>query len=318
MNVWRTRGVPVFAVLLLLVAVLGPAGCQAPGRDAGGSVPHDPEVAPGETGVFTEGDREVRLRVPRSYDPGSPAPFVVALHGYGGDAEKVLDMPGFLAAVDDEGFLLAVPEGTTDQHGRQFWDATDACCDFHGQGVDDSQHVARVIEAVAENYSVDPGRVFVLGLSNGGFMAHRLACDHAELVAAIVSVAGAQDYNSAACDPARPVSVLQVHGTADQVVPFHGGVMVPGGPPVPSAKDTVAQWRALDGCSPGPVAAAPLDATSSLPGAETARIAWHDGCDTGTEVELWKVSGGGHVDYMTPGFTATVLHWLSVHARSGG
>lgn len=318
MKMMRTSGMsPYAAGSLLLVALGGLAGCGAPGRNTDGAVPIDAGVAPGATGDLAVGDRLVRLRVPRSYDSDSPAPLVVALHGYGGDAEGILDLPGLVTTADDQGFLLAAPEGTMDQAGRQFWDATDACCNFYGQGVDDSKHLARVIDAVARDYAVDPARVFVLGISNGGFMAHRLACDDAEQVAAIVSIAGAQDGNAAACEPARPVSVLQVHGTADEVVPFDGGALVVGGPPIPPVKETVAQWRVLDHCAQGPgVAAEPFDVIRSVPGAETVPTSWHDGCDSGTEVALWKVVGGGHDEDVRPGFSAAMLDWLSAHART--
>ena len=173
-----------------------------------------------------------------------------------------------------------------------------------------------MIRRVAERYAVDPGRVFVIGLSNGGFMAHRLACDHADQVAAVVSLAGAQFADKSACRPSRAVSVLQVHGTADDTVLFGGGSIA--GHPYPSAAETVGRWRELDHCSAQATMDPPLDAVAAIAGRETTRTSWGAGCTDGSEVALWTVRGGPHVPEVTPSFTAAVVSWLEAHARRSG
>ena len=155
------------------------------------------------------------------------------------------------------GVLYVVPNGTPDRAGDQFWNATDACCDLYHSGVDDSGYLQDVIHQAQDRYSVDPRRIFVVGHSNGGFMAYRMACDHSDTVAAIVSVAGAMYDDAKKCSAAQPVSVLQVHGTSDRTVPYPGGTI--DGIKVPGAMTTVVDWATFDGCAPAPAGAGRLD-----------------------------------------------------------
>lgn len=271
-------------------------------------------VAPGTTGAVDLADRPFRLHVPATYDE-TPTALVVALHGWGGDGDRVAAQLGLAAASEERGFLLALPEGTADSEGRQFWNATDACCNADGRDVDDSTYLSRLIDEVGEQYAVDPGRVFAVGVSNGGFMAHRLACDHADQLAAVVSFAGAQAGDPAACAPSRGVSVLQVHGTADATIRLGGGSIISGAT-YPSAEQTVSEWVALDHCETGGEAGDPFDADPTLTGAETARTAWAVGCDDGSEVALWTVAGGGHSPPAGDAFSDAVVGWLDAHDRS--
>ncbi len=92
---------------------------------------------------------------------------------------------------EKRGLLYAVPDGTTDTRGDRFWNATAACCNFYGSTVDDSTYLTEVIAAVSARYSVDPARVYLAGHSNGAFMSFRMACEHADLIAAIAVLNGA-------------------------------------------------------------------------------------------------------------------------------
>src|SRR5581483_722726 len=114
--------------------------------------------------------------------------------------------------------LYAFPDGTFDRHGDRFWNATDACCDFDETGVDDVAYFRAIVDDVASRYTIDPRRVYAAGASNGGYMAHRVACDAADRVAAVVSVDGANWKDPARCRPSEPVAVLEVHADTDEVV----------------------------------------------------------------------------------------------------
>ena len=118
---------------------------------------------------------------------------------------------------------------------------------------DDAAYLRRLIETVQARWPVDPRRVYVLGHSNGGYMSHRMACEHADLVAGIVSLAGAAfddpvniDPALARCKPSEPVHILEIHGEED------GTVLYAGGRPVntPSARETVAGWAVRNGKKP--------------------------------------------------------------------
>ncbi|HET7846180.1 MAG TPA: prolyl oligopeptidase family serine peptidase, partial [Acidimicrobiia bacterium] len=160
--------------------------------------------------------------------------------------------------------------------------------------------------------NVDPARVFAFGHSNGGFMAYRLACDRADLVAAVVSLAGVTWSETTACDPSQDVSVLQIHGTDDDVVRYEGGRFAV---PYPGAMETVASWAGYDDCTGGLVAdTGQIDIDENVAGIDTS-VARHMGCPQGIDAELWTIEGGSHVPDLSPDFPDLVWTWLSDHPR---
>ena len=140
--------------------------------------------------VFVDGGRgNVLVRVP---DGGSPPfPLVVFLHGFNSDAAATEGFFSFGAKAEAAGMLYATPNGTQNPLAQRFWNATDACCDFFKSGVDDSSYLATLVAAIDSAVGVDPHRLYFVGHSNGGFMSYRMACDHADGIAAVVSISGA-------------------------------------------------------------------------------------------------------------------------------
>jgi polyhydroxybutyrate depolymerase len=272
--------------------------------------------------VAIGGQRPVTVHVPPRYQKGNPVPLLVLLHGHSSDAAAVDDYFHLQPVLDERGVLYVVPNGTRDHAGDRFWNATDACCDFYNSGVDDSGYLQDVIHQAQDRYSVDPRRIFVVGHSNGGFMAYRMACDHSDIVAAIVSVAGAMYDDARKCSPTQPVSVLQVHGSGDTVVPYEGGVI--SGIEVPSARTTVLDWATFDGCALSPAGARSLDVatdadtpsgSSPLPGSETRVLTFHRNCKAATEVQLWTVEGAGHVPAFAAGLARQLVDFLLSHPK---
>lgn len=261
--------------------------------------------------------RPYALHVPASYDPSRPVPLVLLLHGYGSSGEEHARYFGMKALADRETFLLAHPDGTLDREGMRFWNATDACCDHDRTGVDDVAWLTALIDDVKQRYRVDPARVFVIGHSNGGFMAHRLACEIPERIAGIVSVAGATWLDSDVCTGEGAVAVLQVHGDADPWIPYAGGRprKDPRRARIPGAKETVARWAARNGCAPE---ATPVDGRhdfdDAVPGTET-RIERHLGCDAGA-AELWTLEKGGHVPGFNASWAEAIYRFLMAHPKS--
>jgi polyhydroxybutyrate depolymerase len=267
-----------------------------------------PDAAP----TILGGARPVKLQVPSSVQPGMTYPLVVVLHGYGANGyvqEAYLGIRDWPTAHD--AFVLA-PDGTIDSSGKEFWNADPVCCDKDHTGVDDVAYLGGLIDTVIAERPIDPARVFLVGHSNGAFMAYRMACDRADVVTAIAGLAGAAASTPSTCNPSRPVSILHMHGTADTEVPYAGadgeGLHEPG------AVESVAQWAAHDGCTgaltPGPS----LDLVQSLPGAETQTNATA-GCPPGAAADLWTITGGTHLPDMQPGFPDDVWGWLDAHAR---
>jgi polyhydroxybutyrate depolymerase len=179
-------------------------------------------------------------------------PLVIALHCYGCTATELPARLGLEALAAKYHFAVAAPaSGHTDSRGTTYWNATDACCDFEGKRPDDVGAIVRLIDERVKKGDVDPKRVYLVGFSNGAFLAWRVACEHADKVAAIVAIDGAAP---ATCTPSSPVAVLEVHGRDDDVVPVGGGALGAGLPRragFPSAKDALALWGRVDHCAVG-------------------------------------------------------------------
>ncbi|HEY5183656.1 MAG TPA: PHB depolymerase family esterase, partial [Actinomycetes bacterium] len=247
------------------------------------------------------------------YDGTTPVPLLILLHGYTTTGSQMDSYFSMQAVAEHYGFLYVHPDGTKDATGSQFWNATDACCNRDAKPVDDSAYLAGIIQDVKTRYRVDPARVYLFGVSNGGFMAYRMACDHADTIAGIVSMAGATYLDASRCTPSRPVSVLEIHGTADETVPYGGGELF--GPAFPSAPETVAQWARFDGCvAPRAPTGRRLDLALDVAGAETTVSAF-GGCTRRTAVELWTVQGVDHIFSFTDALVPDAVDFLLAHPQ---
>jgi len=243
-----------------------------------------------------------------------PAAVVLLLHGYTTNGAWVEAYLGMAPISDAEGFLLVSPDGTIDCTPAPFWNATDACCNFCASTVDDSSYLAGLLDELETQFAVDPRRVFVVGYSNGGFMAYRLACDHADRFAAVVSLAGATWNDASLCNPSSPLHTLQIHGTADTTIEYAGGDI--GGIPFPGAVDTVETWAVENGCVLTPdTSPPPLDLIATLPGSETTVARYASGCDDGGSSELWTMTGAVHFPSLSAGFGQQVWDYLAAHPK---
>jgi polyhydroxybutyrate depolymerase len=215
---------------------------------------------------------------------------------------------------DELGFLYAAPDGTIDCSSQRFWNATDACCDFCNSSVDDVAFLSAVLDEVEEQLTVDPLRIYLVGHSNGGFMAYRLACDLADRIAAVATLAGATWLDPQSCNPSEPVHILQIHGTNDAAVPYGGGLFQ--GVPYPGAVETTEMWASFNGCSLVPDTSAPnLDLDNLLPGNETTVSRYEDGCAPGGSAELWTIVGGGHAPSLSIQFSPGLIAHLLAHPK---
>ena len=258
------------------------------------------------------GDRPVTVRVPANYDAAVPAPLLIVLHGYGSFGAETADYLGLDPYAEANGVLTAYPEGTPDPGGLQHWNATRD--DTAASGVDDADYLSGLVAEVADTANVDPDRVFAMGHSNGAFMAYRMACDHADVFSAAVSLAGATLETADECQAAGPIAVLEIHGDHDDVVLYGGGTLGTGNA-YPSVVDTASLWLDANGCEPDMLdAAEPLDLDRVLPGPETV-VQASTGCDQGGHVEVWTIVGGGHIPDLSPSFPEEVIGFLLAHPR---
>lgn len=256
--------------------------------------------------------RPYRLVVPTAAK--SPLALVLLLHGYNSSGAVSDGYFKLSQLAQEQGFLLATPEGTRDSGGSSFWNATDACCNRDGRAVDDVAYLAAVIDDVARHHDVDAKRVFVIGHSNGGFMAHRFACERADRVAGIVAFAGSGWKQPERCKPSQPVNVLQVHGDADASIRYGGGSPVSGAPRYPSAAESVGGWALRNGCGAKASAKVPTLDLIQPEGNETRQDDFQ-GCPKGGAVSLWTLEGGSHVPGLRPGWSKALVGWLLAHPR---
>jgi polyhydroxybutyrate depolymerase len=225
--------------------------------------------------------RHALVYVPTSLPANTPAPLVLFLHGNGIDMLYAIRGFGIREEAERAGFIALFPNGTAPAMG---------CCAFNNgapiwgdkQPPDDVAFVDRLLDHVMSKYRVDPDRVYSTGISNGGGMSSRLACELSHRITGVAVVAAARD--PSACTLGRPVSVLAIHGTADPIVPFAGGPDLRN-VVVPSQGEIAEVWRSLDGCAAEPVTRMLTPSTQALA---------YGPCEGGTAVLLYTVQDGMH------------------------
>jgi polyhydroxybutyrate depolymerase len=187
--------------------------------------------------------RPVNLYIPSGYNGQTNLPLVILLHGYGHTGASQESYMHFEPLAESRSFFYCYPESTPVPSGGWSWTATDACCDFYGTGIDDAGYLASMIQEIERRFTVDHRRIFLIGHSAGGFMAYRMACQFADLIAGVASLNGTTFLDPTNCAPSRPVNILHIHDTADDTVPYAGGAFTdPNMPAYPGALQTVQLW----------------------------------------------------------------------------
>ncbi|MGI8903784.1 MAG: alpha/beta hydrolase family esterase [Solirubrobacteraceae bacterium] len=263
------QGLLIASSLLVCAAALwtsSPPGARAAGGCTSTLVPGSHPLS-----IVVRGERRFALvHVPRA-PAGRRLPLVLALHGYGGSGPRMEPYSGFSALADAYGFIVAYPSAL-----GLAWNSTAA----KGQP-DDASFLTALIADLEGKMCADSGRVLATGVSNGAGMVALAGCELRSRITAIAPVAGGYD-GQPPCHPTHPLSVLEIHGTADQVVPYFGRTMRPtkdGVPPFVNA------WVQRDGCSPR--------ASMRALAPRTTMYVWSR-CRDGARVEHIRIRGGRH------------------------
>ena len=228
--------------------------------------------------------RTFRVYVPPDYDAAMPSPVVVLLHGGFGSGAQIETSSRMLEVAEEHGFIVLSPDGVTSPTGIRTWNAGGCCGYAASADIDDVGFVRDLLDLLEADARIDRRRIYAAGMSNGAELTHRLACDLGERIRAIGPVAGVDV--TTACAPARAVPMLEVHGTADQNVPYDGGLGCGlSGVSTPSVPDTVALRAARNSCTGEPV-------TSLVMG--DGRCSRQGKCPNGNDVDLCVIGGGGH------------------------
>lgn len=279
--------------MIRILATLATLLALAAGLQTVAPVAADPGLPEGASTQFINVgglDRSYLLYVPA--DLPAAAPLVVVLHGFGGGPEVSESRLGWNQVADSAKFIVAYPVGI-----GVSWNAGPACCGTaSNRQIDDVGFITRVVSDIGTRVPIAQDRVYAVGMSNGGMMALTLACN-SDVFAAIGAVSATQ---IGQCNPPRPTSLIQIHGTNDPLVPYSGGpgLGFGGGMPVP---DVDAFWRRIDGCG------APMVNTDGELTTSTAV------CEGGRGVELATVAGGNHS--WPPFATSMIWEFFVAHPR---
>ena len=230
MQTIRTPARPIVTLAALLAfAVFVPADAfaQREARDDEYAV-NDPRVQHHSYVMEETGETiPYALFVPSGYDPASPAPLMVSLHGAGRQYDWLMNYAGFLDLAEHHGYVVATPLGYTRRGGYG----------YRGDSEQDrraEQDVMNVFRLVTDALNIDGNRIFLWGHSMGGAGTYYLASRHPDIWAGVAAVAGGSmnaDYVDA--EAIRHIPFLVLQGSDDRVVPAAG------------ARESVAKMREL-------------------------------------------------------------------------
>jgi len=264
----------------------------------------------------------VTLYVPSGYDPQTPLPFVMFLHGAFSSGQAHEGYMQLRPLAEARRFLYCYPNGSVYSPGSYIWfaylwNAADASASGGWTYVDDAAYLRNVIEEVGRSFAVDRKRIFLTGTSMGAAMADRVAYESADLVAGIAGLAGPSLPDLGSRRPSEPVSVLHIHGTADATVSYTGGYWTYPDlrPRYLGAVENIQTWADYNGAS-NPVSdpTPTLDLTTDVAGLDTVVTRYTTFPPSGA-VELWTINGAGHGPALSSQFSPRVIDWLLAHPK---
>lgn len=271
--------------------------------------PGDYDFSTTITGV----ERHYKIHVPPSYDPAKPMPLVLLLHGHSQDGAEIARLTKMSKVADREGFIAVYPDART-WAGRDEWRAwdTDNGLTAPGEHADDVGFLRHIINTAEQNYKVDPQRIFMGGLSNGGMMAYRAAGELSDKVAAVAIISGAMSGKE---PPLKaPISILNMHGTEDEIIPYEGLKNVPaslnavGLPNFKPQDYSTRYWVEQNKITDPPIVERKGNVTQRR----------YINSSNGVEVDEYTIAGGHHVPDDIDGTVNTIWQFLKAHPKATG
>jgi polyhydroxybutyrate depolymerase len=268
--------------------------------------PDDPAPVANSLNTLTHDGiaRTFLLHVPPGYSKAHRVPLVVGLHGYTSSSTSFEGQSGLSGKSDAEGFIAAYPDGLHypwTSSNPQAWNAGGAYERWTG-GTDDVGFIDQMIELIKKHYSIDAGRIYVTGHSNGSFMTYRVGYELACKIAAIAPHSGQMVYQLAS-RPSCPVPALHLHAVDDSAVLYNGATSDdPNTLAYPPVETVLGNWASALGCSASPeIVTANSDYTTKQ---------WK--CPSGyPDIRLYAMNRGGHSWFRTDnsGLVATDVIW---------
>ena len=231
--------------------------------------------------------RKYLVHIPKSYDKNKTTPLILAFHGGMGTAEIMAENYDLIPKSDKEGFIVAFPNGASKFPSGKFatWNAGNCCGYAIKSDSDDVGFVKAIIEDIKKKVNIS--KIFATGMSNGGMLSYRLACEMSDTFAAIAAVSGTDNYNG--CNPKQPISIMHIHGLKDDHVLFYGGCgpacVVGPETEFVSVPDTISRWVNRNNCNVNP---------QRVVVNENTYYDLYSKCDGDVQVKLYVVEDGGH------------------------
>ena len=227
--------------------------------------------------------RTYKLYVPSSYSGNIAVPLLFNFHGYTSNSNEQMIYGNFRNIADTANFLVVHPQGTLDNTNTTHFNVG-----WGGSTVDDVGFTEALIDSLSAAYSIDQNRIYAVGMSNGGFMSFRLACELSSKIAAVGSVTGSMTPSTLGnCNASHPMPIIQIHGTTDPTVPYNGSAGW-----TASVTNILNHWVTFNNCSPAPTVVN-VPNTNVLDGSTVEKYTYENG-DNCSEVVHYKVTNGQH------------------------
>jgi len=202
--------------------------------------------------------RKYLVHVPAKYNPANPTPMLLSFHGGGAHMEYQASEKNYgqISKSDKEGFVVVFPNGVGKLGDKlATWNAGTCCGAARDKNVDDVGFVKQIVSNLSGQLNIDHNKVFATGMSNGGMLVHRLACEIPDVIKAVASVAGPD--GTVNCTPKTPISVLHIHARNDDHAVFNGGsgqksMSKSSITDFVSVPETVSRWVRRDACNATP------------------------------------------------------------------
>ncbi|OUR99541.1 hypothetical protein A9Q84_00545 [Halobacteriovorax marinus] len=258
------------------------------------------------------------LFLPRGYKKAASLPLVISLHGFGGNQNLQNWYLKLKKYTSKAGFMLLIPNGTKNSAGKGFWNASNFCCDFEKSKIDDQAYILGLIEKINNDPKlarVNRSKIFVVGYSNGAFMAHKLACDMNSPISGIVTLSGTTDLRNdagelippelAPCEHNRSIRHLHIHGTNDQTIKYTG--FDNGKTGLLSVDQFMKKWSIQNNCRGERVEGRELNTHLQDFGKDAQTYKWSD-CDA--KLELIKINDGNHFIFYKKKVAKRIINFL--------
>lgn len=236
--------------------------------------------------------RLYKIHVPQKYNAAQSSALLVALHGGGGDMGHQSDDRYYkqITKSEAEGYVVVFPNGYSKFSTGKYatWNAGKCCGDSRDKNIDDVGFIKEMISKILKQLNIDKERIYATGMSNGGMISYRLACEMSDVFKGIAAVAGTD--NTIDCSPKNPVSILHIHAKNDDHVLYNGGIGTEARDKAKvtnfqSVAATISKWVKFNGCNEKP---------SRVLEKSGAYCDLYSACKNGVRVQLCVTESGGH------------------------